>query len=279
MFDRMTPRQTADTACTLRCARISLTPQYWPMTAMPPLRDNAGSATEAGISFSSVSCLLRLNSPMSYDPSWPLTGFPQPNPFFPAPPRTGRKALPLPSIGKGLLVLGALCVAAGIMVRIADGKGVLVAVLVLAGLAMGVVSWVLIRAQTGSEVWNSGEIVPAIVTREAVLPDATDAALGAGGRMLGPGGGGLAQAAFGSARPATLEYVKNGQACHASIATTLTAGSVVWIILYQGAHLTLDVAPPPYDFLPLPEVGEWLKAALDHARGRTSARTTEQPPW
>lgn len=175
----------------------------------------------------------------------------------------------MPTLGKVIIASGLICLVVGLAIpKPADGSPALAkGVLILSGIAECVVGFLLMRRKSPSQVWNLGEIVPALVTREAESGGMGDEALGRLGAAVMPGGG-IARAAFGSAQAQTLEYVKDGRR-QLAVADGIqyTQGTLVWLVLYQGAHLLPLVAPPGYaDLSPPPEVRAWLTAALDAAR-------------
>lgn len=215
----------------------------------------------------------------AYPKEWGLADFPHPNPYFPPVPRTGKRSLPLPVVGKYMLIVGGLGFLTGILMLIVIGRQTINAAPILGGLSCALIGYVLLRLQTNNEIWNSGRIVPAIVIREGEGPGMEDAVLGIAGKAVGLGS--VAAAAGGSARPSTLEYVSGGQIKHAYFTGYYGSGMILWIILYQGSHALPAWAPPPFDTeAPPPDVQAWLNDALENARLAAAPVTkAEQPPW
>jgi hypothetical protein len=184
-----------------------------------------------------------------------------------------------------MMILGGLALVTGVLMLVFIGRKPINAGPILGGILCGIIGYVLMRVQTGSEIWNSGRIVPAMVTREGEMAGMDDDALGIAGRAVGVGR--LASTVGGSARPTTLQYIHGGQVKHAHTGTMYGTGNIVWIVLYQGAHTLPDCAPAPYDVdvSPPPEAQAWLKDALENTREQSPASAppasnmAEQPPW
>lgn len=218
-----------------------------------------------------------MNQPLPWPPEWPLTDFPQPNPYFPPLPREGRLPLPYEKYGKYVLIASGvlLLVATACMYLEQGGTKVFAAVFGGASAISFIVGLVVVTRNEDSQHWNLGVILPAIVAREGRGGGMEDAVLVGLGSAVGVGP--VANVAT-AGQAAVVEYVTGGRICQAAITVSYGVGSVIWLVMWSTNRVLREVAPPPFDReAPGADVRAWLQAALDLARRHAGFPVGRQP--